>query len=208
VSVSESKYRLNGKTVASALTEIFALAGAPVGILKDGGSDLKRGVNNWRVATGNMGVFVLGDIGHIVGNALKAMYSKCTMFINFITIISKGAARIRQTDLAFFLPPKIRSKGRFQSIGKVAKWAQMVVELLCGHANSCNSDMVSRLREAFPELPKLQFFLSGFILACQVADDFSKLMKNVQRLKSRSKNKVQESRKVKIKINKGDPVWT
>jgi len=168
----------NGQTVAAALTEIFAIAGAPVAILKDGGSDLKRGVNNWRMATGNMGVFVLGDIGHIVGNALKAMFSKCPMFKNFITIISNGAARIRQTDLSFFLPPKIRSKGRFQSIGRVAKWSQTVIGLLGGHATSCESAVVSRLRDAFKELPNLQFFLSGFILACQVADEFSKLMKN------------------------------
>lgn len=168
----------NGKTVAAALTEIFELAGTPTAILKDGGSDLKRGVNNWRMATGNMGVFVLGDIGHIVGNALKATFSKCSMFANFITVISTGAARIRQTDLAFFLPPKIRSKGRFQSIGRVANWAETMISILCGHINSCSPDVLSRLREAFKDLPNLQFFLKGFILACRVADDFSKLMKN------------------------------
>ena len=110
----------NGEQVKNALTEIFIQAGMPRAILKDGGTDLNKGVRLYRETVGAKNIWVLEDVGHAAANALKDEFSKRSAFTKFLEIVRKGAARIRQTDLAWLSPPKIRTKGRFQGITTVA----------------------------------------------------------------------------------------
>jgi len=56
VRVSE---RTDGETVAKALTEIFATAGAPVAVSKDGGGDLSKGVALWKERAGKPTVWTI-----------------------------------------------------------------------------------------------------------------------------------------------------
>lgn len=108
--------RWNGPLVKDALVEIFGKAGTPQGIIKDGGTDLKKGVQLYQEVKDAKQVWVIDDVGHIAANALKAEFAERSAFSEFLEIVRKGAARIRQTDLAWLLPPKIRTKGRFQGI--------------------------------------------------------------------------------------------
>ena len=82
----------NGQTVAATLADIFSLARTPVAIIKHGGSDLRKGVNLWRKTSGLMRVLVIADVGHVVANALKAVFAKCSVFKSFIKILSLGAS--------------------------------------------------------------------------------------------------------------------
>jgi len=115
--------RWNGPLVKDALVEIFAQTGMPRAIIKDGGTDPNKGVELYRDAGRAPKVAVIDDVGHSAANALKAEFSKRSALGRFMEIVRKGAARIRQTDLAWLTPPKIRTKGRFQGITEVAEWA-------------------------------------------------------------------------------------
>jgi hypothetical protein len=55
--------RTDGDTVAMALTPIFASAGDPVAVIKDGGTDLTKGVALWEAREGKKAVWIIEDIG-------------------------------------------------------------------------------------------------------------------------------------------------
>jgi hypothetical protein len=59
-------------------------------------------------------VWTIDDLGHVLANALKAQFDNTRAFQRFVAIIHRGAARLRQTSLAFLMPPKLRAQGRFK----------------------------------------------------------------------------------------------
>lgn len=169
--------RWNGTLVKDALVEIFGKAGTPRAIIKDGGTDLKKGVELYREVEYAKQVWVLEDVGHVAANALKAEFADRTAFSVFLDIIRKGAARIRQTDLASLLPPKIRTKGRFQGITELAQWAEKLLNLMGGQGRSKKSSELGMLRKAFRGLSQLRLFLQQFGATCRVTEQFLKLLK-------------------------------
>jgi hypothetical protein len=169
--------RWNGQLVKEALTDIFNKAGKPIAILKDGGTDLNKGVRLYREAQKAKQIWVLDDVGHVAANALKAEFAEQTMFLKFLEIMRKGAARIRQTTLARLLPPKIRTKGRFQGITAVAEWAGKLVDLMGGQGRAKEESDLGQLRKAFPGLAQLRSFLDRFCGTCAVVERFLKVMK-------------------------------
>jgi hypothetical protein len=169
--------RWNGPLVKDALADIFGKAGMPQAIIKDGGTDIKRGVELYREAHDAEHVQVIEDVGHLAANALKAEFAWRAAFINFLDIARKGASRIRQTDLAWLLPPKVRTKGRFQGITEVAKWAGKLLNLMGGPGRSKNDSEVGMLRKAFHGLSQLRGFLEQFCATCRVTERFLKLLK-------------------------------
>lgn len=169
--------RWNGPLVQDALADIFGKAGMPRAIIKDGGTDIKRGVELYRAAHAAEHVQVIEDVGHLAANALKAEFAKRAAFAKFLDIARKGAARIRQTDLAWLLPPKVRTKGRFQGITEVAEWAGKLLNLMGGPGRSQNDSEVGMLRKAFRGLSQLRGFLEQFCATCRVTERFLKLLK-------------------------------
>lgn len=169
--------RWNGPLVKDALSDIFGKAGMPRAILKDRGTDIGKGVQLFRETQGAKKIAVIDDVGHIAANALKAEFGGRRAFAKFLDIVRKGSARIRQTDLARFLPPKIRTKGRFQGITKVAVWAEKILGLMSGQGRSKNNSERDLLRKAFCGLPLLRRFLEKFGATCRVTERFLKVMK-------------------------------
>ncbi len=104
---------VNGKTISIELEKIFSQAGMPSAIIKDCDSTLAKGVKLWSEKQDTT-IAVVDDIGHVMANALKAQFEKTTAYSRFTSLISRGANRLRQSELAFLIPPKLRSKGRFQ----------------------------------------------------------------------------------------------
>jgi hypothetical protein len=174
----EISSRWNGPLVEAALARIFMRAGSPRAIIKDGGTDLKKGVELYRETEDAKRIWVIEDVGHVAANALKAEFSKRSTFLSFLEIVRKGAARIRQTDLAWLLPPKIRTKGRFQGITSVAEWAEKLLELMGGQGRSKEDSELNLLRKAFCGLAQLRVFLVQFAATCRVVEQFLKLTKH------------------------------
>ncbi len=167
----------NGPLVKEALADIFGQAGEPIAIIKDGGTDLASGVQLYRTQQDAERIRVIDDIGHFIANALKAQFADKVPFQRFLKVVANGAARIRQTDLALYLPPKIRTKGRFQGISVVVNWAGKMLELLGGRGRAKEDSDTHRLRKAFCGLSQLRPFLEEFLAVLTVTDMFMALMK-------------------------------
>ena len=167
----------NGKSVKQALAAVFKKAGNPVAILKDGGTDLKKGVRLYLEEFESKRAWIIDDVGHMIANALKAEFANRAAFKQFITILKKGSARIRQTELANLLPPKIRAKGRFQSITPVAAWAKKMLSLIGGAGRAANESQLTKLRKAFHGLAQLRSFIETFSATALLTDEFLQIMK-------------------------------
>ena len=167
----------NGPLVADALTKIFEKSGIPNAIIKDGGADLNKGVRLFCARKPQQQICTIEDIGHFAANALKALYAKSKSFVEFLRITSRAASQIRQTNLAWLLPPKIRSKGRFQAITDVAKWAHKILDLMAGKGKAEDSSDLGKARKTFSGLAKLRPFLNRFCHTCSTTAHFLDLMK-------------------------------
>jgi hypothetical protein len=168
----------NGETVKKALRGIFKKAGKPAAILKDGGTDLNKGVGLWREEDGAKQTWVIDDIGHVVANALKAEFSGLKAFEQFLDVVSRGSSRIRQTVLAILIPPKVRTKGRFQSISRVATWAEKMLEMISGSGRAAEESVTTRLRRAFEGLSSQRLFIERLSFECRIASQVMELLKN------------------------------
>jgi len=113
--------KVNGESIALELEDIFALAGRPVPIIKGCDATLQKGVRLGS-NTQETAVPVIEDIGHVMVSALKAEFEKTSDYKLFTALISLGSKCLRQTEWAFLVAPKLRSKGRFQSISQLGKW--------------------------------------------------------------------------------------
>ena len=173
----EVSHQWNGLRVSEALTRIFAKTGVPAAILKDGGSDLQKGVALFCAQRPEQKIYLLEDVGHFAANALKALYATSQSFLKFIQLTARAAARIRQTNLAWLLPPKIRTKGRFQGITAVAQWAQKILDLAGGKGRAQAPSDLSKMRRTFAGFAALRPFLKRFSHTCALTERFLKLLK-------------------------------
>ena len=167
----------NGPLVAEALARIFDKTGSPVALLKDGGADLKKGVELFCERHPQKPILTIEDVGHYTANLLKAHYAGKKSFATFLTIVAKGAALIRQTNLAWLMPPKLRTKGRFQSITAVAHWAQKLLDLIARKGQAPDSPEARKARQAFAGLAPLRGFLTRFCQVCSLVERFLVLLK-------------------------------
>lgn len=173
----------NGELVEKELADVFDKGGKPIAIIKDQGSDLSKGIrlynekNNGKNKYANE-ISVIDDVGHFAANALKAEFSQTTDFKRFLELVNTGSAKIRQTEMAHLLPPKIRSKGRFQGITKLSNWAGKILNLLSAICLSKQEDPQSKLWDAFHELLDLQIFLERFVEIGSTIESFLALMKH------------------------------
>jgi hypothetical protein len=87
----------------------------------------------------------------VVATALKSEYSEDQDFKTFVTLLGEGANGLRQTVLAFLTPPKLRTKGRFQSIGRLAKWAKKVPAIRNKRGQARKGSTLDKLRQSFPK---------------------------------------------------------
>ena len=168
---------VNSETISKDLEECFKLSGTPVAIIKDNDSSLKKGVSILNEKQDTT-ITVIEDIGHIVANALKNQFEKQTNFKNFKKLLSDGANKLRQTDIAFLTPPKLRTKGRFQSISQLSNWADKLIPLFSTKGRSKEGSLLQRLRIIFPKFSLLKPFIKNFAKTTTVTNSIMKILKN------------------------------
>lgn len=168
-----------GEHIAESLETIFAQSGTPAAILKDQGSDLARGVKLWREAHEEAEkVEVIDDIGHALANGLKAQFEKSSAFQGFTKLLSAGRMRLQQTQWAHLMPPKLRSKGRFQSIGKSAQWGIRIATLFGLNNGAAKNSALAAARKAFPGLLRYKAFIYRFAKAAEVMHRVLEILKH------------------------------
>lgn len=169
--------RVNGETIAQDLEGIFSQAGKPKAIIKDGDYTLQKGVRLWSEKQG-IEIPVIADIGHSLATALKKQFEKTDAYQRFTALTSQGAKRLRQTELAFLIPPKLRSKGRFQSISTLGQWADKMLDVFAVHGRAKKGSMLAKLRDALPGFLRLKPFITGFANTAQVVSQVMEILKN------------------------------
>ena len=168
---------VNGETVALALENIFTISGTPCAILKDCDHTLGKGVRLWSEKQ-RVGVPVIDDISHVIANVLKEQFGKNSAYQCFVTKINHCAKCLRQTDLAFLMPPKLRTKGRFLSIGKLGKWAEKIINIMAIQGRAKKGSLLERLRKIMPNLRLLTSFITRFANMVKIASQIMKVLKN------------------------------
>ena len=170
--------KATGEVVSAALESIFKQTGDPVAILKDKGSDLARGVSLWKENSQQSDVPTIDDVSHVVANALKKQFEDTEPFRKFKEIINAGAARMRQTDIGYLVPPKLRSKGRFQGISRVTSWAANLLRIFHPDPTLSDDSLLEQLRAAMPDFLSVEPFLSQFDQTIQNVNNVLEVLKH------------------------------
>jgi hypothetical protein len=169
---------VNGESIAQDLEAIFNQTGKPTAIIKDGDYTLQKGVRLWSEKQ-ETEIPVITDIGHSMATALKKQFEKTAAYKRFTTLINQGALRLRQTELAFLIPPKLRSKGRFQSISTLGKWADKILDVFAVQGRAQKGSLLAKLRTALPGFIVLKPFIKRFASTTQVIAQVMGILKNI-----------------------------
>ncbi len=168
---------VNGESIALELKDIFTQAGIPEAIIKDNDRTLQKGIRLWSERQ-KVAVPIIEDIGHVMASALKDQFEKTTAYKHFTSWISQGAKCLRQTKLAFLVPPKLRSKGRFQSVSKLGQWSEKMLHILAVRGRAKKRSVLAKLRIALPGFSQLKSFLKNFAETTKVVSNVTGVLKN------------------------------
>jgi hypothetical protein len=168
---------VNGETICNDLEECFQVSGIPSAIIKDNDYTLQKGVSLFAQKQDTT-IPVIEDISHVVANALKKQFEKTKNYRLFTKLLSDGASKLRQTDIAFLTPPKLRSKGRFQSISRLAKWADKMMSVFSFKGKAKEGSLLQRFRKIFPNFSLLKPFIKYFAKTTNITNSVMKILKN------------------------------
>jgi len=118
----------NGAAVEAELEKARERTGTPRLIASDQGSDLVKGVKDfqsWYPRTAHV-----PDAAHYGANVLENAWSNQPRWQQFMHDLQGVPAKLRQTPMAYLLPPKQRTKARFMNIGVQLRFARRVLKLL------------------------------------------------------------------------------
>jgi len=168
---------VNGEVVKNDLEKIFSKAGTPLAVIKDDDATLNNGVCQWSKKQ-DQAIPVISDIGHSMANALKGEFEKTDDYKRFTTTTSHAAKCLRQTEFAFLIPPKLRTKGRFQSISKLGKWGERMLNIFAVKGRAKKGSELEKLREVLPDFLQIRGFIERFSLSTKVIAEVLEVLKN------------------------------
>jgi hypothetical protein len=120
----------------------------PKAILSDEGSDLSGGVDRFCMA--HPETTRHRDMPHMCARLLKKRLEKDERWNAFIKQTTQTKFQTAQTELAFLVPPRLRSKARYMNLQSITRWAEKVLAVLDDPSlvedSSCSVD---RLNEKF-----------------------------------------------------------
>jgi len=114
-----------GVWVAAVLEQVSARTGVPVQIVGDHGSDLCKGIALFRQQAPNC--VATYDISHAIATQLQAHWRKDAPWQTFLHQAGTALSHFQQTDLAFLLPPRQRTKARYMAMDAHIDWAQRLI---------------------------------------------------------------------------------
>ena len=118
----------NGAAVEVELEKAAERTGVPQLIVSDQGSDLLKGIadfQSWYPRTAHV-----PDVAHYGANVLEKAWNNQPRWQQFLHDLQSVAAKLRQTPMAYLLPPQQRAKARFMNIGVQLRFARRVLKLL------------------------------------------------------------------------------
>jgi hypothetical protein len=121
----EMTVKSTGIWVAAVLEQVSARTGVPAQIVADHGSDVRKGIALFRQQAPHC--VETYDISHAVATQLKAHWRADGHWQGFLKQAGATLSHFQQTDLAFLLPPRQRTKARYMHIDAHIDWAQRLI---------------------------------------------------------------------------------
>jgi hypothetical protein len=114
------------------LEAIIAATGIlPAAILSDEGSDLSGGIDQF--CQSHPETTRYRDLPHWAARLLKKRLEKNERWMAFVKQATQTKFETNQTELAFLVPPRLRSKARYMNLQSMLKWAAKVLTVLDDH---------------------------------------------------------------------------
>ena len=111
------------------LKAVIATTGIlPAAILSDEGSDLSGGID--RFCQAHPTTTRYRDLPHMAARLLKKRLEKNPRWNEFIRQARQTKFETAQTELAFLVPPRLRSKARYMNLQSLLRWAEKVLTVL------------------------------------------------------------------------------
>jgi hypothetical protein len=164
-----------GELVKTVLLSLFGRCGWPSHVVSDCGSDIKKGIVD-ALLQAPKGASWMSDVSHFVANALKHYYAKLSLFQQFQSLCARIRQRLQQTTLAFLLPPKARSKGRFLSVSRQAQWGLRTIMYLEEKERE-HAPEAAALAHALRGLKSFKLFLMTLVRNTQCLNEVMKIVK-------------------------------
>ena len=121
--VAEDKW--NGEVIRDCLIELKDEIGNIIYAVGDYGRDIKKGLELAEIKH-------VHDISHKFALILKKIYEKNEDFQELMRKAAQMAKKLAQTEFAYIIPPKRRTKSRFQNMDTIVTWAAKVLKRLKG----------------------------------------------------------------------------
>ena len=111
------------------LEAVVAATGiVPAAMLSDEGSDLSGGIE--RFCQAHPETTRYRDLPHMAARLLKKRLEKNERWRAFIKQATQTKFETNQTELAFLVPPRLRSKARYMNLQKMLRWAEKALTVL------------------------------------------------------------------------------
>jgi len=114
-----------GIWVAAVLERVSTRAGVPVQIVSDHGSDVRKSIALFRQQAPSC--VETYDISHAIATQLKAHWRDDVHWQGFLKQAGATLSHFQQTDLAFLLPPRQRTKARYMAMDSHIEWAERLL---------------------------------------------------------------------------------
>jgi hypothetical protein len=173
----EVSQQWNGDSVSEALQRILGNGDGLKIIIKDNGRDLAKGVNLWREQHSAEHVFVVSDLGHEVANALKEEFTGMLKFKEITKTLKHCGTKIFQSRYACLAPPKLRTKGRFMGICRVARWFDKMRGAMGGPGRVHSASPAAELRRMMGGLASLHYPLDKLLKYSNLTAEIMKILK-------------------------------
>lgn len=85
---------------------------------------------------------------------------------------------MRQTELVFLIPPKLRTKGRFLRHRKLGKWGEKMLKVFAKKGGAKKGSLKSKLRRAMPGFSLLKPFVISEANTTSVVSSTMEILKN------------------------------
>lgn len=135
-----AKEHWTGETVKEELEKVKMKLGKIKYAVADYGSDIKKGLELSKIKH-------VYDLTHKIASTLKSLYKDNDEFISFTKKMSEIRKKCQQTDLAYLIPPTLRSKARYENIGPIGDWGKKIINYIenlnLGQVNKEEKDKIN-----------------------------------------------------------------
>ena len=154
---------------------IKAIGFSPLGILKDGGTDLAKAGK----ILGERGLAVpsIDDVSHFFANLLKREYGNHPMLAVFLSACGAASKKLKQSLLACLAPPKISIKARFMNLRRLVDWADKILKH-SPKGRAAKGSILEKLRKCLDKIPECKAFIKRFLRDASALAKIQEILKN------------------------------